>query len=151
ELEGDTLKIGYAYPGRRRPTEFASKADPPTGLVVLRREPPDKGRPKPDGEGQARADRYGDPLPPGALVRMGTTRCRPGSMTYCLAFSANGKTVVTAGRLLGIRLWDITTGKEIRQFAADQHGFRSLALSSDGETLASGNWEGKIRLWEVAT
>jgi RNA polymerase sigma factor (sigma-70 family) len=43
ELEGDTLKVCYGYPGKGRPTEFASKADPPTGLVVFRREPPAKG------------------------------------------------------------------------------------------------------------
>jgi RNA polymerase sigma factor (sigma-70 family) len=43
DLDGDNLKICYSYSPRDRPTEFVSRADPPAGLVVLRREPPARG------------------------------------------------------------------------------------------------------------
>ena len=43
-----------------------------------------------------RADRFGDPLPEGALVRYGTIRYRPGDIEGC-ALSPDGKTLATAG------------------------------------------------------
>src|SRR5438874_5342046 len=41
-------------------------------------------------------DAYGDPLPDGALLRIGTTRLRPGSPVKAMAFTPDGKKLVTA-------------------------------------------------------
>jgi RNA polymerase sigma-70 factor (ECF subfamily) len=41
-LDGDTLTICFNHRAPGRPTEFVSKADPPTNLVTLRREPADR-------------------------------------------------------------------------------------------------------------
>src|SRR5262245_58023038 len=53
---------------------------------------PAKGR-------QARADRYGDPLPEGAIARLGTIRLRqPDSeIITSVTFSPDGKVVASAG------------------------------------------------------
>jgi WD40 repeat protein len=63
-------------------------------------------------------DLHGDPLPAGALARLGTTRLRhdEGDVTY-VAFGQDGKTLISAGRDNTIRLWDLSSGKEIRRFA----------------------------------
>jgi WD40 repeat protein/beta-lactamase regulating signal transducer with metallopeptidase domain len=127
---------------------------------------------------QPTADAHGDRLPAGALARLGTTRLRhQGDVTF-VAFAADGKALVTAGRDGTIRLWDLTTGKEIRRFKRPQpgpakgaapaaqveiqavmqlmsqgqnEGKRALvALAPGGRILAAGNGN-VIRLWDVQT
>jgi WD40 repeat protein len=71
----------------------------------------------PESQGKATTDRLGDPLPAGALARLGTTRMRHSSEVTFVAFGPDGKTLITAGRDNTIRLWDLTTGKEVRRFA----------------------------------
>ena len=49
-------------------------------------------------------DRYGDPLPPGAISRMGTCRLHAPEAITDAAFSRDGKTLVTAGHC--VCFWD---------------------------------------------
>src|SRR5437870_3336261 len=58
---------------------------------------------------EPKVDRHGDPLPPDALVRIGTIRLRqPHPQTL---FSADGKTLISAGADHTVRTWDVATGK----------------------------------------
>ena len=50
-----------------------------------------------------------------------------------------------------IRQWDVTTGKEVRQFTGHADGVSSLAISRDGRRLLSGSWDKSVRLWDVDT
>ncbi len=64
---------------------------------------------------EARKDRYGDPLPPGALARLGTVRQRaPDSQ---LAVTVDGKEIVAVGHDRTVRRFDAQTGelRSIRQ------------------------------------
>jgi WD40 repeat protein/beta-lactamase regulating signal transducer with metallopeptidase domain len=63
------------------------------------------------------ADPQGDPLPAGALARLGTTRLRHGADVTFVSFGADGKTLITAGQDNTIRLWDLENCKEVRRFA----------------------------------
>ena len=55
-----------------------------------------------------RTDLYGDPLPGGAAVRLGTVRWRSAGANGILVYLPDGKTLVTPGRF--VNFWDVATG-----------------------------------------
>jgi RNA polymerase sigma factor (sigma-70 family) len=105
---------------------------------------------KPDADNRGPiTDRYGDPLPPGALLRLGTVRMRHECATSCAAFTADSKTVIVSDMNGHIVFWDVATGKEVWRLGRVP-GVHALAVSPDGKTLASGHW-GKLFLWDMTT
>src|SRR6516165_8782698 len=63
---------------------------------------------------KTRTDALGDPLPEGALYRIGTTRLHPGAPVEAMTFSADGKSLITATLATGVHVWEVATGKELR-------------------------------------
>jgi WD40 repeat protein len=108
--------------------EGRTPGKPPSDAAPVR---PAEGRDRP----HLRRDQDGEPLPPEAIARLGTTHLRHGGMIDSLAFTPNGKTLVVCARGDGLRFWDTATGKESRRFPARIQA-QSLALSPDGKFLA---------------
>jgi RNA polymerase sigma factor (sigma-70 family) len=98
-------------------------------------EPPENAAAAPGPEPTPRTDPEGEPLPPGALARLGTTRLRHGGPINHLAFTPDGKTLVSCGTGDGIRIWDVAVGREARPFPGTPA--QNIALSPDGKWLAA--------------
>jgi WD40 repeat protein len=101
----------------------------------------------------ARTDRLGDPLPAGALARMGTVRLRHGERIGRLAFSADGRTFASWSQSEGgtLCLWETATGKALRRRTLRQGRVYDLRLLPGGRALAVlGGDQGEAVLWDFA-
>jgi RNA polymerase sigma factor (sigma-70 family) len=131
-LGGLILGLGLASP---LPPVEVRKAAPPT---------------HPAGESRPAVDRHGDPLPEGALARLGTVRLRQGEPIDHLGLSRDGKLLATGGTQGPVRLWDTRTGKSIREFTTEST-FWAVALSGDGRQLACSKAWAIVQVFDVRT
>jgi len=67
-----------------------------------------------------------------------------------VAFSPDGKYVVSGGDDNTVRVWDAITGKEIARMSHDD-AVRAIAFSPDGRYVVSGGLDNTVRVWEVET
>jgi RNA polymerase sigma factor (sigma-70 family) len=124
-------------------------------------------------------DQQGDPLPAGALARLGTTRLRHGQTVNVVRFMPDGKSLITVAQDGAVRRWDVATGKELRRFSLSNQptgvpsggfggvvmvgggfggggmaigysGMPRVALSADCALLAAQGYDGKICFWDVS-
>ena len=82
-----------------------------------------------------KVDRHGDPLPTGALMRLGTSRYRQGSPIYRIAYTPDGKSLVTDGDDGKLRVWDPATGRVIRLLDPEAGALNDFGLTSEGQTV----------------
>jgi WD40 repeat protein/uncharacterized caspase-like protein len=68
-----------------------------------------------------------------------------------VAISANGRTVLTGSLDHTARLWEVSTGKELRRFEGHSQRVTSVAFSPDGRAVLTGSWDSAARLWDAAT
>ena len=83
---------------------------------------------------------------PEVFVQLGHT-----NLVFSVAFSPDGKYALSGSDDKTIKLWDISTGKEIRTFKGHTSTVRSVAFSPDGKYFLSGSWDKTIKLWDVST
>jgi len=82
---------------------------------------------------------------------MGTIRLRHAGHAMAVAFMPDGKTMISGGADGMVNLWDVATGKRIKQQKL-AHAVRSLAIATDGKTAAIGDWFGEgIRILDLTS
>jgi WD40 repeat protein len=92
-----------------------------------------------------------DTLPAGASARLGEVRFSGVGRVFSVTFSPDGNTLLAAAWDGSIRLWDVATRREVRQYVGHSGWVRSVAFAPDGKAFASGGKDRVIRLWDTAT
>jgi WD40 repeat protein len=108
--------------------------------------------PKPAKQEPPRTDRHGDPLPEGAIARLGTVRLRHQASVFDVLFSADGKRLISAGHDGRVSVWDPRSGRELQRFpvlSSDQHPAPWGCLSPDGKILVTRNRT--FHFWDLQT
>ncbi len=113
----------------------------------LAAQPPEQGPPP------RHVDRYGDPLPTGAIQRFGSLRLRHPDLCDFTVL-ADGKTVVTMGRDKTIRHWDLGSQKQTGTWSLPDEFHYGGTLSADGRTAVCETSFDRVEyvaVFEVAT
>src|SRR5262245_12821226 len=128
---------------------FAAQPTGPLSGPTDSSRPVSEGREKPGPvpQQQVLTDRLGDPLPRGAIARIGTARLRHFHV-MALVFSPDGKLLVSASDSSPVRVWDADTGKLVRSFTHCP----AIAFSPDGKLLAGASvFDPTVYLWDIAS
>jgi RNA polymerase sigma factor (sigma-70 family) len=100
-------------------------------------------------------------LPAGAVARMGGTELRHGDRIHFVTFTHDGKRLVSAAADYTVRVWDATSGRELRRFSLPKPEFGKgadprmpvgmflAALSGDDKYLAAAR-EDLVFVWDLA-
>jgi RNA polymerase sigma factor (sigma-70 family) len=109
---------------------------------------------------KALVDQAGDPLPAGAVLRLGTGRFRHSGWHKNLAFTPDGKMLLTNSEGSSLRFWETASGRLLAEVQTDDGFFRGFDLSADGKRFVSAGMMtdadffpscGVVRLWDTAT
>jgi RNA polymerase sigma factor (sigma-70 family) len=98
----------------------------------------DPGGAAPEGPVAGGRDRFGDPIPAGAVARLGSVRFRNDGPLSVLSFSPDGRTLLTVSNESTMRLWETATGRLLRESRPVVRGLsiQAAAVSPDGRLIA---------------
>lgn len=67
----------------------------------------------------------------------------------CVAFSPDGRCVVTGGLDRSVKFWHLDTGREILSFTELSAPVNRLEFTADGNHLAASLLDGEVQLWHA--
>jgi RNA polymerase sigma factor (sigma-70 family) len=111
---------------------------------------PASSPPKAEGD-KPKTDLHGDPLPDGALARLGTVRWRHGDQVLALGYSADGKMLASGSIDEAVHLWDAKTGQLLHILRGHKAWVDSVFFTPDNKRVISCGQDQTARVWEVAT
>ncbi len=66
-----------------------------------------------------------------------------------VAFTPDGRSLLTAGADGTVRFWDVSTWRETRRLDWEIGNIQAVAFSPDGLTCAAGGKNGRVVVWDV--
>ena len=69
----------------------------------------------------------------------------------CIAFSPNGKLIVSGSEDRTLKLWSVNDGDCIHTLRGHSDWVRAVSFSNDGQILISGGADDTIRFWDLKT
>lgn len=93
-------------------------------------------RPHPSWPRKFHLDIHGDPLPAGAISRLGTYRFRHSNPLTSLVFSPDGKRLISADTMGDVSVWDVNDGRETRRWHDLENKKQHVGFSPDGRLMA---------------
>ena len=68
-----------------------------------------------------------------------------------VAITPDGLTLVSGSDDSTIKIWQLSTGRELRTLTGHSDEVASVAITPDGQTLVSGSWDNTIKIWQLST
>ncbi|HEX3047563.1 MAG TPA: caspase family protein [Bacillota bacterium] len=68
-----------------------------------------------------------------------------------VTISPDGKYILTGSWDQTLKLWEINTGRQIRNFIGHSDSIMSVAISPDGRYALSGSYDNSLKLWNIKT
>ena len=70
--------------------------------------------------------------------------------TLTVAFSHDGKKIVTAGYDSTARIWDVESGKELQKLTGHRFSIYSASFSPDGKKIVTAGSDRTTRIWDIS-
>src|SRR5678815_1656745 len=113
-----------------------------------------------------RTDYLGDPLPEGAILRLGTARLRHPGAIRRLLFTEDGKSLIAVGYETMPSAWDVETGRRIKTDTTEFELldkatgksilvrtnpalWSSAAFGREGKTLLAVSYDHVVTAWDI--
>ncbi|KAG6834137.1 hypothetical protein H0H93_011607, partial [Arthromyces matolae] len=73
------------------------------------------------------------------------------SVVTSVAFSSDDSHIVSGSPDRSVRVWDASTGQELKVLDGHTDGVTSVAFSIDGSRIVSCSWDKSVRVWDAST